>query len=213
VKRRSGTRRPLLRLTAGIAAGAALLALVPPVRAAAVGARDLVVAASIAAREVDTRRARTARHALRYRISMQLAADIERAAMAEGIDPDLAFRLVQVESGFHERAVSSAGALGLTQLMPATARELQPGITREQIFERGTNLRLGFRYLHWLLRLYDGRLDEALHAYNRGPGTVARVRAAGGDPANGYADRVLGQTSRDPYGGNGFVPASSAAGN
>jgi soluble lytic murein transglycosylase-like protein len=155
---------------------------------------------------VDTRRARTARQAIRYRISMDLAADIERAAVAEGIDPELAFRLVRVESGFHERAVSPAGALGLTQLMPATARELQPGITREEIFARETNLRLGFRYLHWLLRLYDGRLDEALHAYNRGPGTVARVRAAGGDPANGYADLVIGRGRGDAYTGNGFIP-------
>ncbi len=185
---------------------AAVITLVPPVGQAARSARDLVVAASIAAREVDTRRARTARHAIRYRISVDLAADIERAAIAEGIDPELAFRLVRVESGFHERAVSSAGALGLTQLMPATARELQPGITREQIFDRNTNLRLGFRYLHWLLRLYDGRLDEALHAYNRGPGTVARVRAAGGDPANGYADLVIGRGRGHPYVGNGFLP-------
>jgi soluble lytic murein transglycosylase-like protein len=180
-----------------VLAGAALIATIPPLRAAALGARDLVVAASIAAREVDTRRARTAHHAIRYRISMSLAGDIERAAVAEGIDPDLAFRLVRVESEFHERAVSSAGALGLTQLMPATAAELQPGITREQIFERETNLRLGFRYLHWLIDLYDGRLDEALHAYNRGPGTVARIRAGGGDPANGYADRVLGSDRSD----------------
>jgi soluble lytic murein transglycosylase-like protein len=189
---------------------AAVLAFFPGTRAAAADARDLIVSASIAAREVDTRRARTARSALRYRISMELAEDIERAAVAEGIDPDLAFRLVRVESGFHERAVSSAGALGLTQLMPATAASLQPGITREQIFERETNLRLGFRYLRWLLRLYDGRLDEALHAYNRGPGTVARVRAAGGDPANGYADLVLGTHRRDPYAGNGLLPRAAA---
>jgi soluble lytic murein transglycosylase-like protein len=140
---------------------------------------------------------------------MELAEDIERAAIAEGIDPDLAFRLVRVESGFHERAVSSAGALGLTQLMPATAASLQPGITREQIFERETNLRLGFRYLRWLLSIYDGRLDEALHAYNRGPGTVARVRAAGGDPANGYADLVLGKDRRDPYVGSGLLPRAT----
>lgn len=181
------------------------LALAPPVRNAAAAARDHVVAAAVAGREVDTRRVRTARNALRYRISMDLAGDVERFAVAEGIDPDLAFRLVQVESGFNERAVSSAGALGLTQLMPATAASLQPGITREQIFDRETNLRLGFRYLHWLLRLYDGRLDEALHAYNRGPGTVARVRAAGGDPANGYADLVLRPKRREPYTGSGLI--------
>jgi soluble lytic murein transglycosylase-like protein len=111
---------------------------------------------------------------------------------------------VRVESEFNERAVSSAGALGLTQLMPATAAELRPGITREEIFDRETNLRLGFRYLRWLLRSYDGRVPDALHAYNRGPGTVARIRRAGGDPANGYARRVLGE-GRDAYRGPGTL--------
>src|SRR5690606_29606262 len=103
----------------------------------------------------------------------------------------------------HEQAVSSAGALGLTQLMPATAASLQPGITREQIFERHTNLRLGLRYLRWLLDVYDGDVEEALHAYNRGPGTVARLRAQGEDPANGYADLILHGRDTPSYTGNG----------
>jgi soluble lytic murein transglycosylase-like protein len=125
--------------------------------------------------------------ARRYGIDPDLARAIAHAARSEGIDPELGFRLVRVESGFRERAVSPVGALGLTQLMPRTAAELQPGITREQTFERDTNLRLGFRYLRWLLQMYDGDIEEALHAYNRGPGTVRRVRAAGRNPANGYA--------------------------
>ena len=195
-----------------MAAAAALLsaavALLPGGRSAVGQARNVVVAAAVAAREVDTRRARAARHALRHRIPMELAEQIERAAVAEGIDPELAFRLVRVESGFRERAVSPAGAMGLTQLMPSTARSLQPGLTADQIFDPETNLRLGFRYLRWLLELYDGRLDEALHAYNRGPGTVQRVRRDGGDPANGYADRVLGAGTRDPYRGDGRFPPS-----
>nr|MBA2556989.1 lytic transglycosylase domain-containing protein [Chloroflexota bacterium] len=68
--------------------------------------------------------------------------------------------------------------------------------------------RLGFRYLRWLLRVHEGDLAEALHAYNRGPGTVARIRAAGGDPANGYAEQILrGAHSRSPYQGNGLIPS------
>lgn len=185
-----------------------VVAFVPPLRAAVLEARDAVAAATAAAREADTRKARTARFALRFRVSIPLAEQIEAAAVAEGIDPELAFRLVRVESGFRDRAVSSAGALGLTQLMPATARSLQAGLSEEQIFERETNLRLGFRYLRWLLDVYDGDLSEALHAYNRGPGTVERVRRAGGDPANGYADRVLGTGTRDPYRGDGLLPAA-----
>src|ERR1700741_2400039 len=121
-----------------------------------------------------------------------MADAIERAARAERVRTDLAFRLVRGESAFDPRAVSPVGAIGLTQMMLPTAAELQPGITRARLFERDTNLRLGFRYFRRLLRHYDGDVETALHAYNRGIGTVARIRARGGNPANGYADKVLG---------------------
>ncbi|HKP73940.1 MAG TPA: transglycosylase SLT domain-containing protein, partial [Longimicrobiaceae bacterium] len=124
----------------------------------------------------------------------------ERAARAEGVRTDLAFRLVRVESAFDPRAVSNVGAIGLTQMMLPTAAELQPGITRARLFERDTNLRLGFRYFRRLLRAYDGDERMALHAYNRGIGTVARIRARGGDPANGYADKVRGPVGASPVG-------------
>jgi soluble lytic murein transglycosylase-like protein len=197
-----------LRLAAVVGFAALLVALVPPLRSAARSAGSALEQAAAAGRYAAARDAILLGYMVRYGIGFELAAAIETAAIREGIDPDLAFRLVRVESRFTERAVSSAGALGLTQLMPATAAELQPGITREQIFDRETNLRLGFRYLRWLIMLYDGDLVEALHAYNRGPGTVARVRAAGGDPANGYADLVLrGGRTRPSYRGDGLAPS------
>jgi soluble lytic murein transglycosylase-like protein len=197
----------LLRITGAGLFLAVLLLLFAPLRDIAGHAADAVVEATHAGRYAASRDAARIRYMVRYGISFELASAIERAALEEGIDPDLAFRLVRVESRFQERAVSPAGALGLTQLMPATANELQAGITREEIFDRDTNLRLGFRYLRWLLRQHDGKVEEALHAYNRGPGTVARIRAAGGDPANGYADHVLrGGRARLPYQGNGLVP-------
>lgn len=187
-----------------LVAGAVLV--IPPVRHGFAHAHGVLVDAMAASRKAELRRLATARYALEYGVSLQLASDIERAAVAEGIDPELGFRLVRVESQFKEGAVSPVGALGLTQLMPGTAESLQPGITREEIFERRTNLRLGFRYLRWLLEVYDGDVEEALHAYNRGPGTVARLRARGEDPANGYADRVLRGSGTPDYRGNGLVP-------
>lgn len=203
----SGLRTALLRICGAALFLSILIVYSSPVRKAAEHARDAVVDATAAGRLAAAHEAALISYAVRYGIPLDLAAAIERAALAEGIDPDLGFRLVRVESGFRERAVSSAGALGLTQLMPSTAESLLPGITPEQIFDRDTNLRLGFRYLRWLLRVHDGNLAEALHAYNRGPGTVARIRAAGGDPANGYAEQVLrGMHSRRPYRGNGFAP-------
>lgn len=175
-----------------------VLALLPPVRAVAARAWGVVDAALAASRAAEARERQVAEYARRYGISVELADEIERAAREEELDAELAFRLVRVESAFRESARSPVGALGLTQVMPATAAELMPGITREQLLERRTNLRLGFRYLKYLLAVYDGDQEEALTAYNRGMGTVRRIRSAGGDPANGYADLVLGARGGSP---------------
>lgn len=128
----------------------------------------------------------------KYRIGADLALAIHEIALAESIDPQLAFELVRVESQFNPRAVSPVGALGLAQLMPATARVMQPGITRAQIFDRDTNLRLGFRFLRNLIKHYNGDIRLALLAYNRGPATVDNLLRAGQDPGNGYDRAVLG---------------------
>ncbi|MEX0892142.1 MAG: lytic transglycosylase domain-containing protein [Gemmatimonadota bacterium] len=125
-----------------------------------------------------------------HRIPADLAATIYDMALAEGVEPRLAFSLVRVESEFTPGAVSSAGAVGLAQVMPNTAFWLQPGLSYRELFETETNLRLGFRYLRMMLAQYEGDLRLALLAYNRGPGRVDEIRAAGGDPGNGYATKV-----------------------
>lgn len=129
----------------------------------------------------------------RYGIGADMAAKIEDIALSENVDPKIAFELVRVESRFNPRAVSPVGAIGLTQVMPATARWMEPNITRQQLFEPETNLRLGFRFLNALLKTYDGDLRLALLAYNRGPATVDRLLAEGINPDNGYARMVLGK--------------------
>ena len=125
-----------------------------------------------------------------HRIPADLAAAVYDIALSEGVDPVLAFSLIRVESGFTRRAVSPAGAVGYTQVMPSTAFWLQPGLGREDLFERDTNLRLGFRYLRMMIEQYDGDLHLALLAYNRGPGRVDEILRAGGDPSNGYSFNV-----------------------
>lgn len=127
----------------------------------------------------------------RYKIPSDLAAKIYDTALAEGIDPKVAFSLVNVESEFYHKAVSPVGARGLTQLMPTTARFFDPTLVPADLFDPETNLRIGFRYLKELIATYNGDVDRALHAYNRGPAKVDRIVEAGGDPANGYADAVL----------------------
>ncbi len=126
----------------------------------------------------------------RYGVPAGLASEIYDAALAAGIDPDLGFRLVKIESDFNERAVSPVGAVGLTQVMPGTAAELEPGTTRDDLLKRQVNLRIGFRYLRGLIAQYKGNVGTALLVYNRGPIAVQAAKSRGEDPSNGY-ERVV----------------------
>lgn len=127
----------------------------------------------------------------RYGISNELAEDIYDIAVEADIDPEMAFGLVQTESEFKNYATSHVGAIGLTQLMPKTAAWLQPGVTTSELRNPETNLRIGFSYLRELIDKYDGDTHLALLAYNRGPGTVDKVLKSGGNPDNGYPDKVM----------------------
>jgi hypothetical protein len=127
----------------------------------------------------------------RHHIPADLAETIYDVAQTEGIEPRLAFSLVRVESSFARRAVSPAGAVGLTQVMPSTAFWLDPSLRYPDLFEQETNLRLGFRYLRKMIDQYRGDIDLALLAYNRGPGRVDEILRSGGDPSNGYDQAVL----------------------
>lgn len=125
-----------------------------------------------------------------YRIPSDLAASIYDAAINERIDPELAFPLVRLESRFDERARSPVGAIGLTQLMLATAREFDKNLTTETLYDRETNLRIGFRYLRGLIKWQRGNVQLALIAYNRGPSAVISAKELDLDPSNGY-DRIV----------------------
>jgi soluble lytic murein transglycosylase-like protein len=140
----------------------------------------------------------------RYDITAGMASSIFDAALGEGIDPDLAFRLVRLESEFNPRAKSPVGAIGLTQLMPSTAVQYQKGVTVQDLYDGDTNLKIGFRYLRNLMKLYKGNVEVALVAYNRGEDAVDADRKAGRDPRNGYQRRVLGN-----YKGSGIVQQST----
>ena len=132
------------------------------------------------------------RFSTQYQIPADLATAIYDVALSEGIDPSIGFRLVQVESNFKRGALSHANAIGYAQVQLPTAQHYVPGITAKELYERETNLRIGFRFLNDLLRHFDGDLRLALLAYNRGPGRVRQILSEGGDPGNGYAKAVMG---------------------
>ncbi|HEX6751285.1 MAG TPA: transglycosylase SLT domain-containing protein [Longimicrobium sp.] len=124
-------------------------------------------------------------------LNRALAESIYDLALEENIDPDIAFGLVRTESEFKSSATSHVGAVGLTQLMPATARGMRKGTTIAELRDPHINLSIGFKFLRELLDHYDGDKRMALLAYNRGPGIVDRILKRGGDPDNGYADAVI----------------------
>lgn len=95
--------------------------------------------------------------------------EINQAAIMHGLDPALLAALVKIESGFNPTAVSPSGAMGLTQIMPETARELR--LTNP--FSPTENLNAGARYLAWLITFFNGDTEQALMAYHGGPGRIS----------------------------------------
>ena len=134
---------------------------------------------------------RIMRYSNQYGITAGMAGKVFDSSIREGVDPELGFRLVRLESEFNPHAVSKVGALGLTQLMPSTARLFDKSVTREKLFQPDVNLRVGFRYLRTLLDMYKGNVNLALLAYNRGEDAVWRDVRAGVNPGNGYDRSVL----------------------
>ncbi len=113
---------------------------------------------------------------------------ISAAAKRHELDPALLSAVVRQESGFQPRAISSAGAMGLMQLMPETARAL--GV--RDPFDPAQNIDGGAKYLRGLIDRYHGRLDLALAAYNAGPGAVDRFGAVPPYPeTQAYVKNIL----------------------
>lgn len=119
----------------------------------------------------------------------EIERSINKAAGKYDLAPNLIRGVIQAESNFQVRVESSAGALGLMQLMPATAKEL--GVKNP--YDIDQNIDGGTRYLKNMLDRFGGDLRKALSAYNAGPGTVERY---GGDvpyqETRQYVDRVIG---------------------
>jgi soluble lytic murein transglycosylase len=134
---------------------------------------------------------------------------VEAATRGRNVPPALLNAVMREESGFRPGALSTAGARGLTQIMPATAERLAeslglPGLEPEDLFTPAQNLLLGAHYLEQLLERFDGRISAAVASYNAGPAAVERwiekhpdleddewVEAIPFDQTRAYVKRVL----------------------
>lgn len=125
---------------------------------------------------------------------------IARVAERYALDPYLVAAVVNTESGYDPRAVSSAGAVGLMQLMPATAEWITRlgtwrGGDSPDLTDPDDNLELGACYLSFLTETFDGAVRAVLAAYNAGQGVVGGwVDAAGGAGSFGLSDIVYPET-------------------
>ena len=92
----------------------------------------------------------------------------------EGVDPLLVAAIIREESQYDRRAVSRVGAIGLMQIMPATAnavaqRHRLPAVVRDDLFDQDTNIQIGVRYVRQLLTQFSGNVVQTIAAYNAGP--------------------------------------------
>jgi len=122
---------------------------------------------------------------------------IEQAAARHNVDPNLVRAVVKVESNFNPNAVSRKGAMGLMQLMPSTARQLNV----KNPFDPEQNVDAGVRHLKQLLESYGGDIKLTLAAYNAGAGAVAR---SSGVPRYAETQNYVRRITNLYYGGATF---------
>lgn len=125
---------------------------------------------------------------------------ITMAAARHNVDPNLVRAVIKVESNFNSNAVSRKGAMGLMQLMPATARELKV----KNPFDAEQNVDAGVRHLKYLLENYGGDVNLTLAAYNAGEGAVAR---SAGVPRFAETQDYVRRITNLYYGGIDFAPS------
>ncbi|UUX50425.1 lytic transglycosylase domain-containing protein [Nisaea acidiphila] len=148
---------------------------------------------------------RAARNAARKGIVLAETGYPTRYATEHGpLEPALMLAIIRQESGFDAEAKSRAGARGLMQLMPATARQVSKTVKQRYSQRRLTddpyfNITLGRAYLSGLIDRFEGSYVLAIAAYNAGPGNVDRWLRERGDPRSGEVD-VIDWIERIPFG-------------
>ena len=190
-KRNARNKRPLVRLRTAASHGERLVRVLdkPWAKTIAAALFGYVIAVNLAVRHIGggdafllsvfflpektQALALLALHGLRHAIDSHdddPRVLVARAARAEGVPESLALSIAKAESGFRPHCISATGAMGMMQLMPATARA--HGVVDP--FHPADNARGAARFLRSLSRRYDGDVRRIAAAYNAGPGRVPR---------------------------------------
>ena len=118
---------------------------------------------------------------------------IFRAGEREGVDPRFIHAVIQQESKYDPKARSPAGARGLMQLMPATAKRFDCNQPKDE----ACNVEAGTKYLAWLLKRFDGDVKLALAGYNAGEGAVGKYQGVPPYPeTQDYVNRIISNYGR-----------------
>ena len=115
---------------------------------------------------------------------------VQEATMTTNVTPSVALAVAKIESGFQPHVVSSAGAIGVMQIMPRTGRALF-GLSRAELFDPTINIRAGVTFLDQLIDRYEGRVDLALSHYNGGSRVTAGPKPKIIPVTRGYVIKVL----------------------
>lgn len=127
---------------------------------------------------------------------------INTVAKEEGLDPDLLRSIIKKESAFNPDARSGVGAIGLMQLMPATAREM--GVFNPT--NPYQNVKGGAKYISKMMKTFGGNIQKALAAYNAGPRNVQKY---GGVPPFGETRNYVKAVLKDYLDRSGYNPVDS----
>lgn len=138
---------------------------------------------------------------LSVRTRWQIAEAVVHSAETYGVDPYLVLAVIRVESAFNPRAISTADARGLMQILPPVAEELAAQLhidfqPERTIYEPRKNIMMGTFFLSQLLSRFGGDLEASLLAYNWGPNHIAKAIREGTETPRGYALRVQTQYKR-----------------
>ena len=121
---------------------------------------------------------------------------------AKGVDPYLIAAIIREESQYDMKAVSRVGAIGLMQVMPATANNVTqrvglPAVSRDDLFDQETNIRIGVRYVEQLLEQFSGNLVHTIASYNAGPIVVSNwIAQYGGQSQDEFVELIPYQETR-----------------